>query len=59
MCVCVCVCVRVCKEKIDNKVIQVGGEIYLEVDTIAFRFYWTIIRTMTGDISDVKSTMDV
>ena len=24
---------------IDNKVIQVEGEIYREVDTIAFRFY--------------------
>ena len=45
--------------KIDNKVIQVEGEIYWEVDTIVFRFYWTIIRTMRGDISDVKSTMDV
>ena len=32
--------------KIDNNVIQVEGEIYWEVDTIAFRFYWTIIRTM-------------
>ena len=39
--------------------IQVEGEIYWEVDTIAFRFYWTIIRTMRGDISDFKSTMDV
>ena len=45
--------------KIDNKVIQVEGKIYWEVDTIAFRFYGTIIRTMRGDISDVKSTMDV
>ena len=26
-------------EKIDNKVIQVGGEIYYQVDTIAFWFY--------------------
>ena len=39
--------------------IQVEGEIYWEVDTIVFRFYWTIIRTMRGDISDLKSTMDV
>ena len=45
--------------KIDNKVIQVEGDIYWEVDIIAFRFYWTIIRTMRGNISDVKSTMDV
>ena len=45
--------------KIDNKVIQVEGEIYWEVDTIAFRFYWTIIRTIRVDTSDVKSTMDV
>ena len=30
-------------------------EIYWEVDTIAFRFYWTIIRTMRGDISDDKN----
>ena len=63
MCVCVCVCVCVCGvcvcRKIDNKVIQVEGEIYWEVDTIEFHFYWTIIRTMRGDISDVKSTMDV
>ena len=28
--------------KIDNKIIQMEGEIYWEVDTIAFRFYWTI-----------------
>ena len=40
-------------------VIQVEEEIYSEVDTIAFRFYWTIIRVIKGDISDVKSTMDV
>ena len=45
--------------KTDNKVIQVEGEIYEEVDTIAFRFNWTIIRTKRGDISDVKSTIDV
>ena len=45
--------------KSDNKAIQVEGEIYWEVDTLAFRFYWTIIRNMSGDISDVKSTMDV
>ena len=45
--------------KIGNKVIQVEVEIYWEVDSIAFTFYWTIIRTMKGDISDVKSTMDV
>ena len=45
--------------KIVNKVIQVEGEIYWEVDTMVFRFYWTIIRTMRGDISDIKSTMDV
>ena len=56
MCVCVCVCVC---GKIDNKVIQVEGEIYWEVDTIAFRFCWTIIRTLRGDISDIKSTIDV
>ena len=43
----------------DNKVIQVEVEIYCEVDTIAFWFNWTIIRTMRGYISDVKSTMDV
>ena len=54
MCVCVCVC-----RKFDNKVTQVEAEIYWEVDTIAFRFYWNIIRSMRGDISDVKSTMDV
>ena len=45
--------------KIDNKAIQVEEEIYWEVDTVAFRFYWTIIRMMRGDISDVKSMMDV
>ena len=28
--------------KIDNKVIQVEGEIYWEVDTIAFRFYYAL-----------------
>ena len=39
--------------KIDNKVIQVEGEIYWEVDTIAFRFYWTIISTMK-EISSQK-----
>ena len=39
--------------------IQVEGEIYWEGDTIAFQFYWTIIRTMRVDISDFKSTMDV
>ena len=49
---------QVCR-KIDNKAFQVEGEIYWKVDTIAFRFNWTIIRTMRGDISDVKSTMDV
>ena len=53
-----CVGIYVCR-KSDNKVIQVEGEMYWEVDTIAFQFYWTIIRTMRGDISDVKSTMDV
>ena len=41
----------ICREKIDNGVIQVEGEIYWEADIIAFRFYWTIIRTMRGDIS--------
>ena len=41
---------------IDIQIVLGGGEIYWEVDTIAFRLYWTIIR---GDISDVKSTMDV
>ena len=55
---CVCVCVCVCR-KIDNKVMQVKGEIYGEVDTFAFRFYWIIIRTMRDNISDVESTMDV
>ena len=45
--------------KIDNQVIQVEGEIYWEVGTIAFRFNWTIIRNMMGDRSDPKSTMDV
>ena len=49
----------ICRKKIDNKVIQVEGEIYWEVDTLAFRVYWTIIRTMKGDISDIKPTMDV
>ena len=39
--------------------IQVEGEIYWEVDTIVFRFYWTIIWTMRGDINDFKLTMDV
>ena len=48
----------VCR-KTDNNVIQVEREIYWEVNTIAFLFYWTIIRTMRGDISNVKSTMDV
>ena len=48
-----------CVWKFDNKVIQVEGEIYWEVNTIAFRFYWIIIGTMRGDISDVKSMMDV
>ena len=43
--------------KIYNKAIQVEREIYWEVDTIAFQFYWTIIRSMRGDIIDVKSTM--
>ena len=47
------------QRKIDNKVIQVEGEVYWEVYTIAFRFYWTNIWTMTCDISDVKSTIDV
>ena len=28
------------------------GEIYWAVDTITFRFYWTIIRPMRGDIND-------
>ena len=46
-------------KKIDDKGIQVEGQIYWEVDTLAFRFYWVIIRTMRVDISDVKSTMDV
>ena len=49
----VCVCVCVCR-KIDNKIIQMEGKIYWEVDTIAFRFYWTIVRIMRGDISDVN-----
>ena len=51
----------VCKKKIDNKVIQVEGEIYSreKIDALAFRFYWTIIKTMRGYISDVKLTMDV
>ena len=44
-----CVCV-----KIDNEVIQVEGEIYWEVDTIMFWFYWTIIRTMRGDIKNKR-----
>ena len=39
---------------IDNKAIQVEGEIYWEVDTIAFRFNWTIIRTMRGDFISLK-----
>ena len=30
-----------------------------KVDTIAFRFYWTIIRAMRDYISDVKLTMDL
>ena len=30
-----------------------------DVDTIAFRFEWTIIRAVRDDISDAKSTMDV
>ena len=46
-------------EKTDHKVIQVEGEIYWEVDSIVFRLNWIIIRTMRGDIIDVKSTMDV
>ena len=45
--------------KIDNKAIRVEGEIYWEVDTIAFRVYWTIIKTMRDSINDVKSKMDV
>ena len=47
------------QRKIDNKVIQVEEEIYGEIDTITFRFDWTIIRTMRGDISNVESTMDI
>ena len=39
--------------------IQVEGEIYREVDTIAFRFNVTLIKNMRGDISDFKSTIDV
>ena len=34
-------------------------ERFIKVDTIAFQFYWTIIRSTRGDISDVKSMMDV
>ena len=52
MCVCVCV------EKLITT-IQVEGIIYWEVATIAFRFYWTIIKTMKGDINDFKLTIDV
>ena len=60
ICVCVYVCVYDCVcRKIDIKVIQVEGEIYEEVDSLTFRFYWAIIRTMKSDISDVKSTMVV
>ena len=39
--------------------IQVKGIIYWEVDTIAFRFCWTIIRAMRGDINNFELTMDV
>ena len=56
MCVCVCVCVYV--EKLITT-IQVEGMIYWEVDTIAFRFCWTIIRAMRGDINNFELTMDV
>ena len=38
--------------------IQVEGMIYKRVNTIAFHFYWTIIRTMRGDINNFKLTMD-
>ena len=56
--ICVCVCVCVCVEKLITA-IQVEGEIYWEVDTIAFRFYWTIIRNTRGYINDFKLTMEV
>ena len=38
------------EREIDNKEIQVEREIYWEVDTIAFRFYWTIIRALREGI---------
>ena len=41
----------ICVEKLITT-IQVEGMIYWEVNTIAFRFYWTIIRTMRGDINN-------
>ena len=53
MCVCVCVCVV----KLITT-IQVEGEIYWEVGTTAFWFYWTIIRTMRGDIKDRTETLN-
>ena len=46
--------IYICR-KIDNKVIQVEGEIYWEIDTIAIRFYWTIIRTTRGGINEGKN----
>ena len=35
------------EREIDNKVIQVEGDIYWKVDTIAFQFSLTIIRTIS------------
>ena len=40
--------------KIDNKVIQVEGEIYQEVDTIAFRFYIANITPHSPDDGSVE-----
>ena len=62
ICVCVCVCVCVCIYIYIYKLIttiQVEGMIYWGINTIAFRFYWTIIWTMRGDINNFKLMMDV
>ena len=49
------------EKEFDMKVIQAEGESFekKKVDTIPFRFKWTIIRTGRDDISEVKSTMGV
>ena len=50
----------VCEEKlIQDKPSRRRDLLRNKVDTIAFRFYLTIIRAIRGYISDVKLTMDV